>query len=355
MRIGQVWDEGARGQGVTVAVIDTGVQADRPELEGVVLPGYLSADSDAEKSHGTHMAMLIAAQGGGSGLTGIAPDVKIMPLSKGVPDERSLPAAVDAGAKIISLSVGSGRECLDSEAEAVRYALSKGAIVVAGVGNWGDSDTSPGVIAPASCPGVVAVGAVDSSGAVWSGSQQGPEIGLVAPGDHMVWVDNFGRKGHTEGTSNSTALVSGVMALVWSAHPELTNRQVVARVLATAKDIEAPGRDEASGFGVARPYQAVTEDVLLDAPNPIFDAAGITEGAIPGAAEPSTSPLPAAGEGSDSGEASGSGGGPVVWVAAGIGGLVLVAVIVTVAVAARRRSGAPPSTGEDTTTFSGLL
>jgi hypothetical protein len=73
--------------------------------------------------------------------------------------------------------------------------------------------------------------------------------------------------------------------------------------------------------------------VPLDAPNPIFDAAGITVGAIPQSAEPST----LAAKGGDSGEASGSGGVPVAWVAAGIGGLVLVSVIVTVTVSARRR------------------
>jgi subtilisin family serine protease len=347
-QIGEVWDTGARGQGVTVAVIDSGVQADRSELQGVVLPGAGGpsgdgrTDTESEKGgHGTHMAVLIAGQGGSTGMTGVAPEAKILP----VVDQGNLAArvrwAVDHGAKVVNMSIGApGGGCAPEEAEAVRYAIEKGAILVAGMGNERTSGNPSNV--PANCPGVVAVGAVNSVGQVWERSNTGPYASLAAPGVHMVTVRNDGRQWFTSGTSDSTALVSGVMALVWSAHPELSNRQVVARVLATAADVGPAGRDEETGFGVARPLPAITADVPDDAPNPVFDA-------VQPSAEPSASgtagsdgsggPAGGAGSGGDPGSGSGS---SLMWVGAGVGGVTLTGLVVLLVVVIARRNKAVP-------------
>jgi subtilisin family serine protease len=338
----KVWDEGARGQGITVAVIDSGVQADRAELRGVVLEGTDSqggdgrTDSDIEVGgHGTLMSILIAGQGGGaSGLVGVAPEAKILPVHRHSGSTAlDIRWAVDNGADVINMSYAGGGFCDEIDASAVRYALEHNVILVSSSGN--DEEVGIEMTSPAVCPGVVAVGAVDSQLRVWEESSQGPEVALAAPGVHMVIVKNDGVKTYTKGTSDSSALVSGVMALVWSAHPELSNRQVVARVLATAKDLGPAGRDESSGFGVALPYQAVTEEVPLDAPNPVFDAAGVAGSAVSSESTPGAT---------ESGEAGSAGGvSPVVWGGLlGVGAGVVVLAVVGVVVLARRRGGPPP-------------
>jgi subtilisin family serine protease len=348
-QIGEVWDTGARGQGVTVAVIDSGVQADRSELQGVVLPGTDLAGGDGQiddntKSggHGTHMAILIAGQGGTTGLTGVAPSSKALPVKIPGVDvvADGIRWAVDHGAKVINMSIGTPKDCSSDTAGAVRYAIDRGAILVAAMGNEGAAGNGSNV--PANCPGVIGVGAVDVEGKIWIGSNTGPHATLVAPGTHIPWVGNNGNQMFTSGTSDSAALVSGVMALVWSAHPELSNRQVVARVLATAADVGPAGRDEETGFGVARPLPAITADVPDDAPNPVFDA-------VQPSAEPSASgtagsdgsggPAGGAGSGGDPGSGSGS---SLMWVGAGVGGVTLTGLVVLLVVVIARRNKAVP-------------
>src|SRR5262249_8537830 len=114
---------------------------------------------------------------------------------------------------------------------------------------------------------------------------------VAAPGVHMRAVDDQGDRGFSNGTSDATALVSGAIALVWSRYPHLSNRQVVARVLATLKDdADQPGRDTATGGRIVRPSPAIAQRIRANAPNPVFDElAGLPS---PGGAPTSRQPAP---------------------------------------------------------------
>jgi subtilisin family serine protease len=356
-QIPKVWQAGARGQGVTVAVIDTGVQADWPELSGVVLAGtdFQGGDGRTDRSqqisgndngHGTAMAIDIAGQGGPSGLVGVAPEARILPVQRRNTDlgvGEQIRWAVDHGAKVINLSYFVSGPCSEDDQAAVRYAIDHGAVVVTAAGNDG-ATSEHGIGRPMNCLGVLAVSAIDNQLQVWSKSDRGPFVSVAAPGVHIRDVTLARQRAHADGTSDSAALTSGAIALVWSKYPQLTNRQVVARLLATTRDLGAPGKDDLFGYGGVRPYQAVTTDVPADAANPIFDQlpAASPSSAGTGATASPTSTAAA-------GTTSGGGSGGLVLIAAGAGGAVLLgAVVVAVVVgSSRRRTGqgvsAPPS------------
>ena len=288
--ITDVWQGGAQGQGITVAVLDSGVNANRPELNGRVVAGTDTTgrggdgrtDTDRSRAHGTAMAILIAGQGGPSGLVGIAPESRILPVvvlgggrsgTEAIAD--GIRHAVDSGARVVNLSVSTPgnsypNNCPQNVQDAVRYAVDKGAVVVAAAGNGGDVSNSPEY--PAACAGTVAVGAINGSKHVWAKSQRQPYVDVAAPGVSIPSINATGQAGSSDGTSDAAALVSGAVALVWSKFPDLTNRQIVAKLLATVTDdADTPGKDNATGYGVVRPDDAIKTPVPTDAPNPIFD------------------------------------------------------------------------------------
>ncbi|WP_246491504.1 S8 family serine peptidase [Actinomadura alba] len=270
-----------QGQGVTVAVLDTGVQASIPELSGVVLPGTNATGGggdgrndldDAEyPGHGTGMASLIAAQGTGTGFVGVAPRVKILPIvTKGLVGAASaIRYAADHKAKVISLSQAKPGACPTDVQDAVGYALERDAVVVAGAGN--DGATTNASMYPANCLGVLAVGAVDYKFRPWAQTQRQPYVTVAAPGAEVGSVLMDG-KFHTSsgGTSSSTALTSAAVALVRSEFPKMSAREVVQRIIASARDVGAPGKDNQTGYGLIRPYRALTEKVPKNSPNPVF-------------------------------------------------------------------------------------
>ncbi|MFE9564477.1 type VII secretion-associated serine protease mycosin [Streptomyces sp. NPDC006487] len=357
MKADAIW-ETTTGKGVTVAVIDTGVGR-IPELEGQVLPGIDLATAnegdertDYEK-HGTTMAALIAATGkhpSGDGSFGLAPGAKILPIR--VPHEsretapswtKAIRLAADSEAKIINISLGLPKD--DPERlGAVKYALSKGKLIFASVGNEGDAGNS--VLYPAATPGVVGVGAVGSDGKTTAESQHGPQVDLVAPGIDIVTAcasDTQLCKNH--GTSDATALASASAALVWSAHPEWTNNQVLRVLINTAgKPVGGAARSDFVGYGAVRPRIAVPTpgdpgpaDVY---PLPDLAAAGGGTGAkatsAPSSTSTSTSPSGQAARAPQAG-AGAEGSGGLAWIALGLGACVLIGGGVT-AVAVRRRS-----------------
>ena len=360
-----LWSAGARGQGVTIAEIDTGISADLPELAGRVLPGTdlgVGGDGHVDREttgfgHGTAMASIMVARPGLLDITGLAPGAKILPVAvplrgttdAGRPDR--LPDAIryaaDHGAKIISMSLGGLRDpktddtpCPAVEQQAVFYALSRGAVVVASVGNTGPTENS--VEEPAACLGVVSVGAVDSRGVVARFSAREPFLTLTAPG---VGVPSLGREPGDafsgDGTSQAAALVSAALALAWSAHPELTNSQLVARLLATL-DGRRTTPSSAYGYGMLDAGTLVRADVPRTAPNPVWAAAtpfseradGLNHMSPRRPAPAANAPLPAGG-------ATGAAGHPRltprVRQAAGVAALGLVALLAVLAAGGERR------------------
>jgi type VII secretion-associated serine protease mycosin len=263
----------SQGDGVTVAVLDTGVQADHPDITGNVLPGIdlTGADTQGRKDtdgHGTGMAGVIVGHGHGSsaGALGIAPAAKILPIrimigdSDGAAGGTNMPEAIDQavkrGANIISISQMTSpsprlKRALDG-------ALSSNVIVVAAAGNRPDDFY---VQYPARYPGVVAVGATGRNGSLSSVSVTGEELLLAAPGVDILSTDNGGGYHLGTGTSDATAIVAGAAALVRSKFPKLSATEVVHRLTATADDKGAPGRDNEYGFGTLNLVAALTAQV----------------------------------------------------------------------------------------------
>ncbi len=260
----------SQGDGVVVAVVDSGVNGNHPDLAGNVLSGVDVSGAGAPNGledrdgHGTAMASLIAGHGhgNGDGVLGMAPKARIFPirdgLTKDVPPQAlvsGVNTAVQSGAKVISISQGvastSGLE------KAIKSAFAADAVVVAAIGNKPEQ-VLPAL--PAAIDGVVAVGAIDQDGNVASISVTGPNMVLAAPGVRIVSAD---KEGYAvgDGTSASTAIVAGAAALIRSKYPNLKAPEVIHRLTATATDKGPSGRDSQYGFGVLNIVDALKADV----------------------------------------------------------------------------------------------
>jgi type VII secretion-associated serine protease mycosin len=273
-----------KGEGVTVAVLDTGVDADHPDLRGNVLTGKDMVGFGAKRGdrawarHGTAMAGIVAGHGHGSGgdegVMGIAPQAKILPvrviLEDGDPSRakarktrgnalaEGIRWAADHGADVINLSLGDDSASAHpepAEDEAIQYALRKGVVVVASAGNGGEKGDR--VSYPAAYPGVIAVTAVDRYGTRASFSTRRWYATVSAPGVDVVIADPDRKYYEGWGTSAAAAFVSGAAALVTSAHPELTPAQVKDLLEDTARNAPVGGRDDSRGFGFVDPAAAI--------------------------------------------------------------------------------------------------
>jgi type VII secretion-associated serine protease mycosin len=362
MQAQQMWKT-STGKGVTVALIDSGVQADIPDLRGQVVVGRdFSKRAGDERTdydgHGTGMAVLIAGTGGrgaDNGSYGLAPGAKIMPIR--VPDfvernrtdgnqddfatstAKAIRFAADSDAKVINISLGStahSQQLTDS----VDYALSKGKLIFAAVGNTGDALNE--LEYPAAIPGVVGVGAIDRNVKATKESQHGPQVDLVAPGAGIVaaCLESSTKVCETRGTSDATALASASASLIWSKHPNWTNNQVLRVMLNTAsKPKNGKDRTDYLGYGAVRPRIALTDpgDPGLADKYPLPDLAAV------GSNSPSSDASEFTGTGAPA-KADGSASAASVhkedgtsWVALGIGGAVLLGAAIAVAAVARRR------------------
>ncbi|MFE3604036.1 type VII secretion-associated serine protease mycosin [Streptomyces sp. NPDC059142] len=283
MHTEQAWRH-SQGTGITVAVLDTGVDDTHPDLSGQVLPGkdligFGARSGDRSWArHGTAMAGIIAGHGHGTGGTdgvlGIAPESKILPVrvilegsdparakaraSKGGALAEGIRWAADQGADVINLSLGDDSESAHpepAEDAAVQYALSRGAVVVASAGNGGEKGDH--ISYPAAYPGVIAVTAVDEYGTHASFSTRRWYATVSAPGVDVVIADPDRRYYEGWGTSAAAAFVSGAVALIRSAHPDLTPAQIKKLVADTARDAPESGRDDARGYGFIDPAAAI--------------------------------------------------------------------------------------------------
>ncbi|WP_323177955.1 type VII secretion-associated serine protease mycosin [Streptomyces sp. NBC_00083] len=360
MKADEMWRT-SKGTGVTVAVIDSGVDSSNPDLLGQVLPGKdLSQGQPGDEhtdynGHGTSMAGLIAGTGardGGNGAFGLAPGAKILPIrmpksgetNQAEGDKRfneiapqAIRYAADQNAKVINISLGSavGSPRL---AAAVKYALGKGSLVFAAVGNSGDSGN--GVEYPAATPGVVGVAAVgkDLHGTAWS--EYGPQVDMAAPGVEMVHACG-GKTGlcKSEGTSDATALASASAALIWSKHPEWTNNQVL-RVLVNTLGGPTDGakRNDSIGFGLVRPRVALKTPGDPGPANvyPLPDPPQSGESAAPATPSPAGAPAKADAPQAEKADKSNTS----LFVFLGLGALGLVIVLIGVWTLRKRRQQA---------------
>ncbi len=272
----------ATGDGVTVAVLDSGVDAGHPQLRGHIATGadFLHrgggppGDSDCV-GHGTAVASLIAAQAQDeSGLRGVAPGARILPVtvseksaaSSDESGDAATPAqfgaavrwAVQEGAEVINLSVVYYTDYPEIRS-AIEDAIADNVVVVAAVGNLGDANDGNPTPYPAAYPDVIGVGAVDRTGVVARYSAHGSYVDVVAPGEAVVAATPGGGSAEYGGTSLAAAFVSGAAALVRQYWPELTVAQLAERLRATA-DPAAGGADASYyGHGLIDPYRAVTQ------------------------------------------------------------------------------------------------
>jgi membrane-anchored mycosin MYCP len=276
----RAWDH-TRGGGVLVAVIDSGVDSDHPQLRrpGKVLPGrdfFLSGSYPGNfdcVSHGTGVASIIAADPlPGVGFAGVAPDARILPVrisdrdvgDRGESiriDPRALAGgiryAVDSGARVVNLSLA-GFDDFPVVRDAVAYAVARDVLVVAAAGNSQQNSAALPSF-PAGYDGVLGVGAVQIDGARLSGSQVGPYVDIAAPGGEVLAATRADGHAYLSGTSYAAPFVAGVAALVRARFPHLSAAQVAQRLLATSSPARGGLDSTGYGAGLVNPYRAVTD------------------------------------------------------------------------------------------------
>jgi type VII secretion-associated serine protease mycosin len=281
----RVWSL-TQGHGVTVAVIDTGVDASAPQLAGRVLPGVDvvnkrgRADDDCF-GHGTFVAGVIgASKQPGTGLAGMAPGVRILPIrqansaSDGTAAGMAagIVAAVDGGADVINISASSFFPTKALE-DAVRYATANDVLIVTAASN--EAEAGNPAAYPAAYPQVVAVGAIGPDGRRSDFSETGDFLSVVAPGQDIAGLSRKG-SGHVtdSGTSYASPFVAGVAALVRAYRPELDAAQVKRRLERTADHPGTTLPDPQLGWGVVNPYAAVATDLPDELGNATATAVG---------------------------------------------------------------------------------
>ena len=256
MRLPAVWDYTTGDPSVVIAVVDTGVNPNIPDIRDALVPGWDFTDGDAiledTFGHGTLVTSELVAQGNnGLAIAGYCWSCKVMPIRvarTGVADETLIAAgirwAVDHGARIINVGFqiearGSGPNAVLGDA--VRYAVEQGRIVVAG-GNTGDDR----LVYPAAFPGVLGVAGTDQRDALYPWSARGSWLNLAAPGCHMV-IPPSNVYGELCGTSFTAPAVSGIAALALSLRPSLTAAEIAGALRSTAVPVAgiAGGRVDA--------------------------------------------------------------------------------------------------------------
>lgn len=273
----------SRGKGIVVAVIDTGVDYTHEDLKNqVVGKGYSAVhnrmDGLDEQGHGTHVAGTIAAeQNNGEGVTGVAPDARILPVqvlsASGAGNlydiAKGIKFAADYGVQnkvhvVANLSLGGAATVDGVSYTAGWYATSKGTLLVAAAGN---SNTAVGT--PARWDKYyMAISAIDEKDQKASFSNFGPEISVGAPGVNIVnttpsYDVPLNKYGYAkwyaalQGTSMACPVAAGTAALVWAHNPDWNWQQVRKHIEKTAKDLGKPGKDDQFGHGMVQPAAAL--------------------------------------------------------------------------------------------------
>lgn len=324
------WDTNM-GDGATIGVIDTGIDASHQDLSGQVIGGYdASGTGEAngttpmgpDPNHGTMVASLIAGHGHGDppepeedeedededsddedaddeeaeeeevevapidefgtdGILGTAPKAKILSVSVLLDDSApEVPSVdqqiadgmrwlVDQGADVINISLASsGQDWPESWDDAFLHAEQNDVVVVVAAGNRASGSNIVG--APATIPGVLTVAGLDQEGqASWDASTEGITIGVAAPADPLIGALPDDGYTHWSGTSGAAPLVTGLAALIRAEHPYMPAHQVIHRILETAKDTGNAGQDNLYGRGIIDANAALTAEVATADANPM--------------------------------------------------------------------------------------
>ena len=291
----QAWQT-TRGEGVRIAVIDTGIgrasEFDGAVVAGTDVSGAGTADGRTpvgvvDGNHGSWVASLAASRGlpGDTGMIGVAPAAELLAVSVGFGSTSQVPFAtqvaeavrwsVDNGADVINLSFTTNT--LDWDAswdDAFLYAFEHDVVVVVAAGNRGNGTARVG--APATMPGVLSVAGVDPTGAASvEASTQGITIGVAAPSEELLGVSADGQVTEWNGTSGAAPIVAGIAALVRAAHPDLDAANVIQRIIATANPPVGVDTvpDALYGYGLVDAAAAVTASVPTVSANPMGDLA----------------------------------------------------------------------------------
>ena len=274
------------GTGVTVAVIDTGVDDSHPDLVGKVVGGVdLSGVGTPDGTtgvgsssfHGTMVASLIAGQGSdASGVIGVAPGAELLSVSIGLGVENAdtdqqiasgVIWAVDHGADIINLSLSRNSQTWPkSWDEAFGYAFEHDVLIVAAAGNRSDHSGRPS--APATIPGVISVGGVTKDLQPSQLTAEGFKISVVAPAQDLFGSYPNETYRSWGGSSAAAPIVSGLLALMKQQDPTATANDLIARLIFSTKDLGDPGIDASFGYGLIDPQAAIAANDL-SAENPL--------------------------------------------------------------------------------------
>lgn len=295
-RIREAWQT-TRGEGVTIAVIDTGIgKVPQTFGEAVVggtdVSGAGSSDGRTplgavDGDHGSWVASLAAGRGApdGTGMIGVAPEADLLSISVGFGAAAAVPFteqvakgmrwAVDHGADIINLSFTTNTLDWDeSWDDAFLYAFEHDVVVVVAAGNRGSGTNIIG--APATIPGVLTVGGVDQTGtASVEASTQGITIGISAPSEGLLGVSPDGEVVSWRGTSGAAPIVAGIAALIRSAHPDIKAIDVINRIIKTAMPVPDAIRpqDPLYGYGLVDAEAAISANIPTVSENPMGDLA----------------------------------------------------------------------------------
>jgi type VII secretion-associated serine protease mycosin len=284
----KVWDT-TKGAGIKVAVIDTGVDAQHPDLEKAMFGGTdVSSIGDASgylpvgevSHHGTMVASLLAGRGHGEdeGVIGVAPEAELLSVSMAFgaqtlnTDDQvaaGIKWAVDAGAKVINLSLTrNSKDWPLSWDEAFLYAFENDVVVVAAAGNRADGTEQVG--APATIPGVLVVAGVDRNAVASSAaSTAGLSISVAAPATDLVSAFPGGEYKIWSGSSGAAPIVSGLVALVRAKYPELDANNVINRIIETATQVGTENYSSEYGYGLIDPEKALSAKVASVTENPL--------------------------------------------------------------------------------------
>lgn len=259
------WSYNKGSKDLIVAVVDTGVDLNHPDLKGHLVPGVNIVDPDQppqdDVGHGTHVAGVISAETNNQlGVAGISWYNRIMPVkvldSSGAGSTYAVAQgiiwAADHGAKVINLSLGNYASSLFLR-DAIRYAYDKDCVIIAASGN--DNTERPGY--PAAYPEVLAVSATDSQKLKAAFSNYGDYIDVAAPGVSIASTYPSNQYAALSGTSMASPHAAGLAGLIRAANPKLTNVQVMDIMRKTAQDLGTPGKDTYFGYGLIDVGKAV--------------------------------------------------------------------------------------------------